>query len=1005
MENNDFFADIAMTQHPIGNNDVENPPREPVNTWFPLVEETVPQGVRFAFDYDLEKRYEEFQTGLQALREKYRPFLEDHAPNVEAEAAPDVVELKEFEFRYAEEREIFTSIHGEDKTWEKVTIPDYRGPEGKWKGYYRTHFSAAEPQEGKRVILSFQSVDYRAVVYVNGNYVGGHEGFFAPFEFDVTDYLMGDNELVVEVHNDLTTKGDDGPIRDGDKIYAATGPGWDDAATGWHHCPAGAGIIGKVTVETRSEIFLHDLFVRPILDESAVEVRVGVTNYGSEFPEGFDFELLLAPKNFVGDERVEFSAEMKVIGPGKNEFRYRTSMPQFRLWNPEEPCLYAAIATIRKEGRAVTGRKQHFGMRSFLSDEESQPKGRFYFNNRPILLRGVNEMGHLQQCVMDGDMEQLMDDILIAKLCNVNYYRITQRPVQEEIYDYMDMLGMFVQTDLPLFSTLRRNQLVEAVKQAGEMELLIRSHPSTVLVTFINEPVSIRPNKDPNSKYSKRYALKGHRHLYRDELEKFFQAARNVIHVENPDRVIKNVEGDYDPPTGEGMPDFHSYTMWYSHHPIPVARLAKGYIPPVKPGWMVGCGEYGAEGLDFVELMKERYPQEWLQCNDMGEWYPTSIVRAQTNAMHGDWYKEQTTMEDWVKASQLHQAEATRIMTDAFRRRSDYISHTAIHLLIDAWPAGWMKTLVGCDRIPKLGYYAYMDSLVPYRLNLYCDRSYVYSGETIDVEAWLLNDGQEDRSGRIVATLRGGDQTYESYGMDVSVAAAYSVCSGKIGLKIPMVEAETELVLEAVLYDEEGNVTYAEKRSFLAYPALTKRAVDVYARGAFAQSVARRYGYEESSLSDAKGLVISDAADQDADVLEALRAGKNVVILTEDVAQESYRLGDLLVETKKGPKVYYAVVADGCKDYHLNWLYDEKLGYREFVARKYLSGDAGEELVYTYGKSGVDGVKAPKVHFPLVSKHHVEGGTLYVVSLVLRGKIGVNPNLDELLMDCIEGRM
>ena len=67
------------------------------------------------------------------------------------------------------------------------------------------------------------------------------------------------------------------------------------------------------------------------------------------------------------------------------------------------------------------------------------------------MLRGANEMGHLQQCVMNGDFEQLIEDILIAKMCHMNYYRITQRPVQEEIYEYFDMLGMMHQCDFPLF--------------------------------------------------------------------------------------------------------------------------------------------------------------------------------------------------------------------------------------------------------------------------------------------------------------------------------------------------------------------------------------------------------------------------------------------------------------------------------------------------------------------------------------------------------------------------
>lgn len=50
----------------------------------------------------------------------------------------------------------------------------------------------------------------------------------------------------------------------------------------------------------------------------------------------------------------------------------------------------------------------------------------------------------------------------------------------------------------------------------------------------------------------------------------------------------------------------------------------------------------------------------------------------------------------------------------------------------------------------------------------------------------------------------------------------------------------------------------------------------------------------------------------------------------------------------------------------------------------------------------MDGAKAPKVHFPLVKKYNHGKGSLYVISLVLDGKLGFNPNLDEFIMDCIE---
>lgn len=1009
MANQDFFAEIAMTQHPIGNHDKEIPPRPDSKIVFRDSADVFPYDkVKVAQQYTDEERYEEFQKGMQSLREQYKPFMSNHLPKLQK---PETVELKEFDFRYAEEHETFVQMQKGTGEWEKLTIPDYRGPEGRWRAYYKTTFELPAATGSDHIVIQFQCVDYKALVYINGNYAGGHEGFFAPFAFDITDYVTaeGENELVIEVQNDYTTKGDDGPVVDGDKIYAATGPGWDDPETGWHHCPPGAGVFGRVTVEARPQFYIDDIFPRPDIDNGHVELRIGVMNYENFIPEDYDMEVQLVPKNFTGGEPVVFHAQMKTIGMGKNEYRYQIAMKDFRLWTPQEPYLYGAVCTIRKDGRIISQAAKHFGMRKFVSDETTTPKGKFFLNNKPVVLRGANEMGHLQQCVMNGDMEQLIDDILIARLCHMNYYRITQRPVQEEIYDYMDMLGMMCQTDLPLFSTLRRNQAVEAVKQSGEMEHLIRSHPCAVLVTFINEPVCIRRTEDPNSKFSKRFALKGHRHLYRDELEAFFAAARKIIYIENPDRVIKNVEGDYDPPTLEGMPDFHTYTMWYSHHPMPVGKLARGYIPPVKEGWMIGCGEYGAEGLDPVDLMKRRYPEKWLETNADGEWYPTEIVRAQTNAMHGDWFEEQKTMEDWVEASQIHQAEATRIMTDAFRRRSDYIGHTAIHLLIDAWPAGWMKTLVDCERRPKKAYYAYMDALVPTRVNLRCDKKYVYAQENVMVEAWILNDTQEPMEGKIVASLSMDGRVIHSYKRKDHVDAAASVCAGKIPVQVPPVEKETLITLDAVLYNEqdpENRILNVERMEFYAYPAAETYVnpdTTLSVAGERAQKLARLYGYRVSEQADT--MLVSEAEGCEAQIEKCLERGGNVVLLTPDIEQVKLQIHDLTIETKKGPKVYFAASREELKPYHFNWMYNEKLDYMDILARKYILGEEGEELVYTYGKSGKNGEKAPKEHFPLVKKYTCGEGTLYVISLVLEGKPGNNANLDKFLIDCIEGRI
>jgi hypothetical protein len=152
---------------------------------------------------------------------------------------------------------------------------------------------------------------------------------------------------------------------------------------------------------------------------------------------------------------------------------------------------------------------------------------------------------------MNGDFRQLINDILLAKICHMNFWRLTQRPVQDEVYEYCDRLGLMTQTDLPLFGVLRRNQFAEAVRQSGEMEKLVRNHPCNVVNTYINESF-------PNAQG------KGHRQLFRHELESFFQAATNVVWLQNPDRVIKPVDGNFYPPAPTGLPDNHCYTCWYN---------------------------------------------------------------------------------------------------------------------------------------------------------------------------------------------------------------------------------------------------------------------------------------------------------------------------------------------------------------------------------------------------------------------------------------------------------
>ena len=1001
----DPFAEIARREHPLAKEGMsETLPLVCEKRWFVAANQTVNRLTPPSFESELA----DFHNQLSKLREKYRPYLQNLVPP--RELMRPQLELKSFHFRYREEQDrLFSRVLSGEGPWEEVSIPDFRGPtkeNGQWTGYYRTEFQFPKPGKGKRLFLLFQGVDYKAVIYVNQKCVGVHEGFFAPFEFDITDVWRETNVLVVEVHNDYPMMGVGGTLLDGDKLYAATGPGWDDPKDGWHHCPSGGGIHHRVIIEERSELFVQDIFIRPIPEEQGFEAWIDVVNTTSNLIEHAELGLDVFTRNFEGEGLRNLHFSIAYAGPGMNNYRYRITFANYRMWELNHPFLYTLRANLSYNDECIDQKDRNFGMRSFHMDELSLPKGRLYLNNQPIILRGANEMGHLQQCVMQENWEQLIDDILIAKLANLNFYRITQRPVQEEIYDYMDMLGMLNQCDLPAFGFIRRSQFSEAIRQSAEMERLVRSHPSVVMVSLINEPS--RPAKRG----------KGHRHLFRDELEAFFAAARKAIYIENPDRVVKNADGDYDPPTETGLSDFHCYTMWYTNHALNFGHLYKGYLPPLKTDWLTGCGEYGSEGLDHLAVMLNRYPKEWLPAQLDETWMPNRIVDAQTYSLHGDWFPEQDTMQDWIRESQSHQAQVTRLMTDAIRRRSDNIISSAIHLLIDAWPSGWMKTLVGVDRIPKPAYFAYRRSLEPLRVNLRSDRWRAYAGEQVEVETWLLNDmAQSYRNCKVRVTFRDDQMDFGSFEINAQAKAVSPSYAGTVQLVMPQVSERRMLYADTCLLDETGTLRNEERFEIEVFPSLEPLHIngEVAFLGAFAETVLTELGIScrpYKSDHSFQTIVISSLEAFEcfqSEIEQQIHHGAHAVFLQDENARMEWSIGGHHVQEFEMTELFMlAHATDGnntaqARPLDFSYCYNGETDRIDPIAQRYFQLEGLEPLLYTYEKpSRAETMNGGKKKRAVVGLKKIGSGQIIIVRLLLNGRVGFNPTIDHFIRSCLQ---
>ncbi len=661
------------------------------------------------------RNHRQLKQSLEQMREQYAPYLRNYAPAYEEKRR--VFPLKEFLL--------------DGKT--PVTIPHYDGPIGNAFKSYTTEFEL--PQfDGQAVYFCCGGADYIATVYINGTCVGIHEGFFSPFEYEITRYAVpGKNKLEIVLENDYSMLGysvdmdSTAPVYQGDKIYAATGLGYDDPQEGWHHCPPGMGLYRTVSIEIRNTLHVTDLFIRPDLEKQSVTAWVEVENTTYDtIPIQLSFSLY--GQNFsqtvFEDKKVTplFMGHEMPVKHGRHYYQIPLEIPDPRLWWPQTPWLYRMQVSVLREDVVCDTISRQFGMRSFSQDRTQSPKGMYYLNGQPIRLRGANTMGFEQWDVVRGDFDQLVDDILLAKLCNMNFWRITQRPVQDEVYEYCDKLGFMTQCDFPLFGMVRRNKACECMRQVEEMVRLVRNHPCNVVITYINE-VSRDARYEP------------HRHMLHAELEDLFETFDHIVHFHHPDAVTKHVDGDFDPPFKNTMPDVHCYTLWYNGGQQDYGMLVRGYGQKVPPDWYYGCGEYGAEGMDSMEVMRQCYPAKWMA----EPFHPGNIHCGQIKYLHCSFMDTQDTLEDWLEATQEHQAFAMKTMTEAYRRDPRVVSN-AIHLFIDAWPAGWLKSIMDCKRIPKKAYFASRDALAPLLLSLRSDRFTVYSGETVSIEAHACND-------------------------------------------------------------------------------------------------------------------------------------------------------------------------------------------------------------------------------------------------------------------------
>jgi beta-mannosidase len=596
------------------------------------------------------------------------------------------------------------------RAWRPVHVPGHWQLEdgfADFEGYvlYRTRFEPARLDGGEVVSLRFGGVYYAARVWLNGVYLGAHEGYFSAFEFDCTGSLVeGENELLVEVYSPEEREENTRETIGG--VWAR----WD----GMDPDINPGGIFRDVTLVRSGPVRLRSVGVDV---KPSGEGRIALDLYARHGTE------------------VEISGEIRALGfeaPGA-EFRWvvwvetgeNRVVASFVLreprlwwtWDRGEQCLYELVLWC--EG---TEERVRFGVKSVeLRDWH------VCLNGERVFMRGINYLP-TDAYPARATEERLRADAALVRGANMNSVRVHAHVAGDAFYRACDELGVLVLQDFPLQWTHRRSVLEPAVAQAKEMARDLRNHASVAVYLAHDEPFYVVPPEKWNT-------LALGRTVAEVLSPRWFLWQRRVL---GPAVVGAINEVDDSRPVveaaGHPFTTNHLYFGWYYGRFRDLERVVR-----IFPGLSRLPTEYGAQALPVDATLQEIWPQgrppDW---QTLSEKYRLQFGRMER---YVPWQGDRLA---YIAGTQAYQAEVLRHATELFRRR-EYkpTGGTFAFMLNDPAPAvSW--SVVDWRRRPKAAYGVLADAMRPVLVCAkYPDASYA-EGTTFSLPVFVVNDLTRD---------------------------------------------------------------------------------------------------------------------------------------------------------------------------------------------------------------------------------------------------------------------
>jgi hypothetical protein len=320
-------------------------------------------------------------------------------------------------------------------------------------------------QNDQRILLHFGAVDWEAAVYVNGQFVGKHQGAYDPFYFDITNYVKTSreeaNELVVCVfdptNNGEQPRGKQSTLPSGTQYQSVTG------------------IWQTVWIEPVTKNYIQSLDITTDIDRSILAIHPLIENPKPELSLRFEV--------FGGDELL-----VEAFGGVDGRTMLKVPRGKLKLWSPDSPFLYQIRVQLLERGVPIDQVSSYTAFRKIDLAKNSQGRMRIRLNDKFVFLMGIIDQGYWCDGLYAPPCDEAMkSDIMTAKSMGFNLIRKHLKVESERWYYWCDRVGILVWQDMPCGEN-RTNESQKIFRH--ELQRMINSrarHPSIIIWSLFNE--------------------------------------------------------------------------------------------------------------------------------------------------------------------------------------------------------------------------------------------------------------------------------------------------------------------------------------------------------------------------------------------------------------------------------------------------------------------------------------------------------------------------------------